>query len=49
MGGNAPADFERGGCHGGQLGCDGEDAVEFAVWQRLGHFGGDAGEDSAGG
>ena len=26
-----PAGFEGGGCEGGELGCDGEDAVEFSV------------------
>ena len=30
-GGSLPAGFEGGGGEGGELGCDGEDAVEFAV------------------
>ena len=44
--GSAPADLEGGGRHGRELGGDGEDAVEFAVGEGRGHFGGDAGEDS---
>jgi len=41
-----PADFEGGGCDGGELGGDGEDAVEFAVGVGGRYGGGDAGEDS---
>ena len=45
-GGDVPADFEGGGGDGGELGRDGEDAVEFPVRKGEGNFGGDAGEDS---
>jgi len=44
--GSVPADFEGGGGHGGEFGRYGEDAVEFAVGEGLGYFGGDTGEDS---
>ena len=43
---DSPSDFECWRCHGGELGGDGEDAVEFAVRERCCHGGGDAGEDS---
>lgn len=34
-----PAGFERGECEGGELGCDGEDAVEFPVGAGSGYGG----------
>ncbi len=45
-GGQVPAWFVAGGCHGGELGDYGEDAVEFAVGEGGGDGGGGAGEDS---
>ncbi len=45
-GGSLPAGFEGGGCEGGELGCDGEDAVEFPVGAGSRYGSGDAGEDS---
>ena len=38
-----PADFEGGRGEGGELGCEGEDAVEFPVGVGRGDGGGDAG------
>lgn len=45
-GGQVPAWFVAGGCHGGELGGYGEDAVEFAVGEGSGDGGGGAGENS---
>jgi len=44
--GQVPAWFVAGGCHWGELGGDGEDAVEFAIGEGGGYGGGRAGEDS---
>lgn len=44
--GGLPADFEGGGGHGGELGVDGEDAVEFSIGEGGGYGSGDASEDS---
>ena len=41
-----PAGFEAGGCHGGELGRYGEDAVEFAVGEGGGNGCCGAGENS---
>ena len=45
-GGSLPAGFEGGGGERGELGCDGEDAVEFAVGSGWRYGGRDACEDS---
>lgn len=39
---SSPSDFKRRGCHGGELGGNGEDAVEFSVGKWRGYGGGDA-------
>ena len=44
---NVPSNFEGRGCHGGELGGNGEDAVEFSVRERLGYFSRDTGEYSS--
>ena len=44
--GSLPAGFEGGGREGGELGCDGEDAVEFPVVAGGCYGGGDACDDS---
>jgi hypothetical protein len=46
MGGVLPANFEGWRCDWGELGCDGEDAVEFSVGVGCCYGGGDASEDS---
>ena len=45
--GDLPPDFEGWRCHGGELGGDGEKAVEFTVMERSCQGGGDAGKDPA--
>ena len=45
-GGSLPAGFEGGGREGGELGCDGEDAVELPVGAGGCYGGGDACDDS---
>lgn len=47
--GSLPAGFESGGCEGGELRRDGEDAVEFPVRARSGYGGRDTCEDSVDG
>lgn len=42
----SPVGFKSRGCHGGELGVDCENTVEFAVGKRRGYASGDAGEDS---
>ena len=44
-----PSDFEGGRGHRREFGTYSEDAVEFAVGEGGGDFGGDAGKDSVGG
>lgn len=44
--GKVPAWFVARGCHGGELGGYGEDAIELAVGEGSGDGGGGAGEDS---
>lgn len=48
-GGSLPAGIEGGRREGGKLGCDGEDAVEFAVGAGSCYGGGNACEDSVAG
>ena len=44
--GHSPADFEAGRRHGRELGCDGENTIEFPIWVGGCYGGGDAGKSS---